>query len=138
MRIDYRRGLLSREDEPVAGAGTRMRIENGVMCVPVVVNGGTPRWTRVDTGCTFPLYWCAGADCRRNGGARSLALASFTGSAVRAQVRVGTADLADLPVKIRAREIFPGEAGLLGNGALSRYRVTIDRIGNRLVLEQAE
>jgi hypothetical protein len=64
-----------------------------------------------------------------------VALASFTGSAVREEVRVGTIDLANLPVKIRAREIFPGEAGLLGNGALSRYRVTIDGIGKRLVLE---
>jgi hypothetical protein len=135
MRIDYRRGLLSREDEPAAGEGTPLRIESGVMCVPVAVNGGTPRWTRVDTGCTFPLYWCEGADCRRNGGARSVALASFTGSAVHAEVSVGTADLADLPVKIRAREIFPGEAGLLGNGALSRYRVTIDGIRKRLFLE---
>jgi hypothetical protein len=42
-----------------------------------------------------------------------------------------------LPVKWWKREIFPGEAGLLGNGALSKYRVTIDGIGKRLVLEPA-
>lgn len=135
MRIDYHRGLLTRENEPPTGEGIALRIENGVICVPVAVNGGAPRWTRLDTGCTDTLYWCEGADCRRNGGAKSVALAWLTGKAIRVEVRVGGADLANLPVKIRAREIFPGEAGLLGNGALSRYRVTIDGIGDRLLLE---
>lgn len=138
MRIDYRHHLLSEVAEPAPGAGMPLRIANGVICVPVAVNGGAPRWTRLDTGCTDTLYWCEGADCRRNEGARSIALAWLTGSALRAEARIGTAELADLPVKMRAREIFPGEAGLLGNAALSRYRVTIDAIGNRLVLDPGE
>jgi len=35
-------------------------------------------------------------------------------------------------VNLHAQSIFPPEAGLLGNGVLSRYRVTID--GRRLLL----
>ena len=135
MRIDYARGLLSREGEEGRGSGTPIRIEDGVMCVPVAVNGEEARWTRLDTGCTEALYWCDGADCRRKGTRESVALASWRGSAIPAEVTVGAVRLDDVPVKVRDREIFPGEAGLLGNGALSRYRVTIDGIGKRLVLD---
>ena len=135
MRIDYARGLLSREEEAPAGSGTRLRFEDGVICVPVAVNGEEARWTRLDTGCTEALYWCDGGDCRRKGSRESVALASWTGGAIRAEVTVGATRLEDVPVRVREREIFPGEAGLLGNGVLSRYRVTIDGIGKRLVLE---
>jgi hypothetical protein len=135
MRIDYARGLLSREEGVGEGRGTPLRFEDGVMCVRVAVNGEEARWTRLDTGCTEALYWCDGADCRRKGARESVALASWRGSEIPADVRVGTARLEDVPVKVREREIFPGEAGLLGNGALSRYRVTIDGIAKRLVLE---
>ncbi len=135
VRIDYASGLLSRVEEAPAGSGTPLRFEDGVICVPVAVNGKQARWTRLDTGCTEALYWCDGADCRRKGSRESVALASWGGSAIPAEVTVGTARLDDVPVRIRDREIFPGEAGLLGNGALSRYRVTIDGIGKRLLLE---
>jgi hypothetical protein len=135
MRIDYARGLLSREEGAPRGSGTPLRFEDGVICVRVAVDGEAPRWTRLDTGCTEALYWCDGADCRRKAGQESVALACWRGSDIPAEVTIGGVRLDDVPVKLRDGEIFPGEAGLLGNGALSRYRVTIDGIGNRLVLE---
>jgi predicted aspartyl protease len=135
VRIDYARGVLSREPAPGVARGTPLRFEGGVICVRVAVNGGEARWTRLDTGCTEALEWCAGADCRRNGSRESVALASLAARAIPAEVTVGTARLEDVPVKVRKRQIFPGEAGLLGNGVLSRYRVTIDGIEKRLVLE---
>ena len=137
MRIDFKRGTLSRVDRPAGGMGTPLRIANGVMCVPVAINGGGVRWTRVDTGCTDALDWCEGACCCSKGAKKSVALASSMGSGACADVTVGTTRIHDLPVKTWKREVFPGEAGLLGNRALSRYRVTIDGIGKRLVLEPA-
>lgn len=134
MRIDYGRRLLSRVEGSTGGAP--MRLENGVMCVPVAVNGSAARWTRLDTGCTEPLYWCEGDGGGKDGGKWSVALASLAGRAIPAQVRIGTTEIINLPVRMREREIFPGEAGLLGNGTLSRYRVTIDGIGMRVVLER--
>ena len=134
VRIDYARRMLSSGDALAEGSGTRLRIANGVMCVPVAVNGEEARWTRLDTGCTDALYWCEGADCRRKGAGKSVALAWGAGSDFREEVAVGTVRLHDVAVTVRDGEIFPGEAGLLGNGALSRYCVTIDGIRKRLVL----
>jgi hypothetical protein len=135
VRIDYRRGLLSREEGVAPGDGTPLRIEDGVICVRVAVNGEEARWTRLDTGCTEALEWCKGADCRRKGTSESVALASWRGSAIWAEVTVGSTRAEGVPVKVRGQAIFPGEAGLLGNGVLSRYRVTIDGVGKRLLLE---
>ena len=137
VRIDYARGVLSRGNVPEVGIEMRLRFANGVMCAPVSVDGSGARWTRLDTGCTDALDWCAGACCRPMAGSRTVALATSMRDATEAEVTVGTARLHDLPVNWWKREIFPGEAGLLGNEALSRYRVTIDGIGKRLVLEPA-
>jgi hypothetical protein len=135
MRIDYEQKVLSRLEGNAGGAGIPLRLENGVMCVPVAVDGGAARWTRLDTGCTEALYWCEGAGSIEDGGKWSVALASLAGREIQAEVRIGTEEMKNVPVRMREGEIFPGEAGLLGNGALSRYRVTIDGIGMRLVLE---
>jgi hypothetical protein len=41
------------------------------------------------------------------------------------------------PVKagVHKEQIFPGEAGLLGNAFLSKFRVTIDEPRRRVILE---
>jgi hypothetical protein len=42
-------------------------------------------------------------------------------------VKLGHIEFSSLPTNLHERAIFPGEAGLLGNGVLSRFeRVTID------------
>ena len=135
LRIDYAHGLLTRADEPSTGAP--LRIEDGVICVQVAVNGAAPRWTRLDTGCTEALCWCEGADCRRNPARKSIALAELTGTGIPEPVAIGGTPIGDLPVKLQDRAIFPNEAGLLGNAALCHYTVTIDGIGNRLLLAAA-
>jgi hypothetical protein len=66
---------------------------------------------------------------------KSVALTSSTKGGLQADVAVGRESLHTVPVTIRERSIFPGEAGLLGNAALLEYgSVTMDGIGNRLVL----
>jgi hypothetical protein len=139
VQIDYARRVLSREAGPGGAGGTRLRFANGVICVPVAVNGGRARWTRLDTGCTDALDWYEGAICcatkGTKGAGKSLALATSAGSAPQAEVMVGITRFHAVPVKMLAREIFLGEAGLLGNVALSKYLVTIDGIGNRLLLQ---
>jgi hypothetical protein len=136
-RIDYTRGVLTREGGGAGGGGVRMRFANGVMCVPVAVNGGPARWTRVDTGCTDALDWCEAAGRVAAGARRTVGLAGPGRETLPAEVAVGSARLHDVPVKMLEREAFAGEAGLLGNAALSRYCVTIDGIGNRLLLGAA-
>jgi hypothetical protein len=133
VQIDYARGVMSGGAALALKRGMPGRFANNVICVPVAVNGGPARWTRLDTGCTDALDWCEGAGPRAKA-AHSVALASSCRGAVLADVTVGDAHLHGLPVKLHARQIFPGEAGLLGNAALSRYTVTIDGIDGRVEL----
>jgi len=48
---------------------------------------------------------------------------------------IGTTRIPDVPATFHVREIFPGEAGLLGNATLSRFQITIDAVHNRLLLD---
>jgi hypothetical protein len=54
----------------------------------------------------------------------------------RTTVDFGGHTFRDVPTGIHRTAIFPGEAGLLGNGLLSNFsRVTIDAKTGRLILE---
>jgi len=135
VRIDYAEGTLARTDTSLGSAGVKLRLENGVICVPVAVNGGRARWTRLDTGCTDSLIWSDAAAARAMHAGRTVALSSPRRGAMPALVAVGGMAAHAMPVKCCAREIFPGEAGLLGNAALSKYRaITVDGIAKRLEL----
>jgi hypothetical protein len=135
VRIDYGRSTLTRMNASTGSAGVRLRFANGVICVPVAVNGCRARWTRLDTGCTNALIWSDAVVERAIHAARSVALASSAHSTIPATVTVGGMPPHVMPVKWCNREIFPGEAGLLGNAALSKYRaITVDGVGKRLVL----
>jgi hypothetical protein len=134
VRLDFARGLLMAVAQPVDG-GMPLRFLNGVMCAPVALNGGSRQWTRLDTGCSDTVVWCGptrpgGKDARK-----SVALAWPGAHRTKADVAVGGRDLGSLAVTLRPKQIFPGEAGLLGNAALSKYRVTIDAVHGRLALE---
>lgn len=135
VRIDYARGLLTRVGGSSGDAGIRLRFANGVLCVPVAVNGSRPRWTRLDTGCTDALIWCDRAGGLGQRSRPSVALSASALAASAAHVAVGGMEPRTLPVRWADREIFPGEAGLLGNAALSRYKaITIDATAGRLAI----
>ena len=108
------------------------------MCVPVVVNGAPARWTRLDTGCDSALLW-VGAVPKPRAGARSVSvgLAQAGGGDVLTSVQLGAQHINGVRTELHASEIFPHEAGLLGNGVLSRFVVTIDGKDNRLLLASA-
>lgn len=105
------------------------------MCVPVRVNGGARQWVRLDTGCASALQWVSRSrpvadDSISIGWTRIPAL-----RVVETTVQLGTDRWANVLTGLQPREVFAGEAGLLGNGLLSRYTVTIDGRNRRVVLE---
>lgn len=51
-------------------------------------------------------------------------------------VRLGRTEILDTPIGWHRREFFPGKTGLLGNALLSRFRLTVDAIHHRLLLEK--
>ncbi len=113
-----------------------LQVRRGAMRVPIRVNGSKPQWVRLDTGCASPLQWVAphatpsDFPCQISVGLGEIAVAM-----VSASVQIGRQFFPAIPTGWHEQEIFPGEAGLLGNGLLARFRVTVDAPAGRLILE---
>jgi hypothetical protein len=139
VQIDYatqRLRLLPKDSRPQGGELLPLKRCRGTMHVPVRVNSHTQQWVRLDTGCATALHWvshCTPSD--QNSHRVSIGLAGVETPIVVANVQLGRHDLGTMPIGVHSRELFPGEAGLLGNGILSRFRVTIDSVHQRLILE---
>lgn len=114
-----------------------VRMINSAFAVPVRINGGAAEWVRLDTGCTEALHWVGGAAAVHRG-TRAASVGFTSASMVLSTVSIRLGDGAEQPVRaaIHSRQIFAGEAGLLGNKLLASYRVTVDGIGQRVVLER--
>jgi hypothetical protein len=112
-----------------------LRFDHGAFCVPIRVNGGSGRWVRLDTGCAKPLHWVT-KDIRRETSSPQvcIGLADVQVPFATATVQIGKERINSVEVGLHKHEIFVGEAGLLGNGLLSRYVVTLDAKANRVVL----
>ena len=137
VQINYSRREMYCAAEAVATGRNvlPLRIKDGVMTVPVTINGEPARWTRLDTGCTDGLHWSAATRSHRNSARQpTIALAS-NDTANSATVQLGQDTLRDVGVTFHPCEIFSGEAGLLGNGVLSKFRVTIDAPHRRVILD---
>jgi hypothetical protein len=122
VQIDFKAGqirLLEKAEFGKHCAVVPLKRHRDSMCVAASVNGGKEKWVRLDTGCDDGLHWVSGAN---NGGE------------VEATLQLGAERLAQVPTTMHARELFPDEAGLLGNAVLSNYIVTIDAVAGRMLL----
>jgi hypothetical protein len=109
------------------------------MRVPIEVNGRAKQWVRLDTGCATPLQWVTSnvrpEQC--TGQRMAIGLATISIPQTTTTVAIGKYQFENVPTGLHKSAIFPGEAGLLGNGLLSRFSsVTIDAKAGRLILEK--
>ena len=96
----------------------------------------TARSGCVDTGCATALHW-VNRKVRAEGCATKLAvgLAELSIPQITTQVRLGEQLVEAVPTGLHRGDIFPGEAGLLGNGLLTRFgTVTLDTRAGQLLL----
>jgi hypothetical protein len=124
VQIDFKARcirVLGSADERGCCAIVPLKVDNSALCVPVSMNGSEPRWTRLDTGCDTGLHWVDGEG----------------GNEVRATVALGDEVISQAPTELHRSEFFPAEAGLLGNAIISRYRITIDAVNHRLLLQRS-
>jgi len=139
VQIDYTAGrmrLLPPSPASTTGQVLPLRVLPNALCVPIRVNGNGPQWLRLDTGCAAALHWvCADHPPTPLTCELSIGLTEVSAPVVQTTAELGTERCEDVPTRLHQREIFPGESGLLGNGLLSRYRVTIDAPRGRVVLE---
>ena len=106
------------------------------MRVPITVNGHNRQWVRLDTGCATALQWVT-SDVRPEQCGRKMAIGLVEISIPQAvtTVGIGEHEFGHVPTGLHESAIFPGEAGLLGNGLLSRFStVTIDAKAGRVIL----
>jgi hypothetical protein len=141
VEIDYARRCLRLSDArpPTTGANVLpAKLVNDVLCVPISVNNSAPRWTRLDTGCNDALHWVVprGTERTRHKGVSIGFISDFTDTSITS-VSLGSSQLIGIKTALHGRAMFAGEAGLIGNGLLSRYRVTVDWPGRQVFLHEA-
>ena len=139
VRIDFaaRKIRLLNSDETSASANSLpLEVRPCGMRVRAGVNRGEPQWLRVDTGCATPLQWVTGRVRPEEYDSKvAIGVAKLNIPQRRTTVELGNHTFRDVPTGIHRTAIFPGEAGLLGNGLLSRFStVTIDAKAGRLIL----
>lgn len=130
--------LLGPDEIPATGQVLPIARRNDAFCVRVAVNGNKPQWMRVDTGYNGALEWVVAAARSRRGDIPSIAVGSLPIDSARTEVTLGGAHFHGVTTGVHEERIFPGEDGLVGNGLLSRFRVTFDANSSRLMLTRSK
>lgn len=129
--------LLDSSASSGKGETLPLKVSKGGLRVPVEINGGKPQWLRLDTGCASALQWVTD-EAPPPSGPRQIAVGLSAISIPQAQtsVRLGAVEFRNVRTGLQAKKLFPGEAGLLGAGLLSRFStITINTATRRLVLQ---
>jgi hypothetical protein len=142
LRIDFTTGevvlLKDCDPDPAKCDVVPMKMSNGVCCVPVRVAGNGEQWMRFDTGCDSALEWVAKGAQRKPSSGPSIGLSGPSAEYIIASARIGNDCFNDVSVGIHTKQMFPGEDGLLGNGLLSKFCVTVDEPGKRVIFERVK
>ena len=112
-----------------------IRMCNDAFCVPVRVAGNPAQWMRLDTGCDAALEWVVSKTKRRGAGGSSIGLSGISVGHMNTSVQLGRQCFKAVAAGVHTEPIFPGEAGLLGNGLLSKFCLTMDQPGKRVIFE---
>ena len=137
VQIDFGAGrirLLNISDPASPKETTSLEILRDGLCVKASVNGGKPRRFRLDTGCATALQWVTSqAPFEIAASKLAIGLAQLNVPQTQTTVKLAGRTFVAVPTGLHRTAIFDGEAGLLGNGLLSRFEtVTVDWPRRRL------
>jgi hypothetical protein len=139
VQIDFAAGrvrLLENCDVNLANCEILpIKMCNDAVCVPVRIAGNQAQWMRLDTGCDSALEWVVGEPSIRPREETSIGLSHSSRPCIRTTVQIGSQQIA-IRAGIHEKQLFAGEAGLLGNGLLTKFRLTIDEPRNRVIFEE--
>lgn len=107
---------------------------NGALCVRMAINGNSAEWMRLDTGCSSSLEWVASERKLCRTGYTSIAASTGSPRCIQTHVKLGNEQFTGVRTGLHSRSLFSGEAGLLGNGLLSKFCITIDADRSKLIL----
>jgi hypothetical protein len=114
-----------------------MKMCNGAFCVPMRIAGNPVQWMRLDTGFDSALEWVVTGTEKRRMSAPSIGVASGSVHYINTSARLGKHCFNEITAGIHTKQIFPGEDGLLGNGLLSKFCLTVDERKRRVIFETA-
>lgn len=127
--------LLQREEFNAArGEMLPLATRNDTLCARVSIDGTAPEWLRLDTGCSGTLEWVVTADKARKLRGATIGVNSGSLRELQTEVQLGSTRLTGVKTGIHTEPMFAGESGLIGNGLLSRFTVTIDAAKRRCLL----
>ncbi|HWW01840.1 MAG TPA: retropepsin-like aspartic protease [Candidatus Acidoferrum sp.] len=140
VQIDFRAQtvrILKPDQPPLLAETLPLEMRPCGMRVPITVNDHKQQWVRLDTGCASPLQWVTShvrsQECKPK---VAIGLSELSIPQTETTVEIGFHKFDNVPTGLHKNPIFAGEAGLLGNGLLSRFsRVTVDAKARRLILE---
>jgi predicted aspartyl protease len=142
VRLDFSVGkicLLKHRDTSVDNCeALPIKICNGAFCIPMRIAGNPTQWMRLDTGCDSALEWVVTRRERHEISGASIGLSSASVDYINTSVQLGSHSFDGITAGIHRKQIFPGEDGLLGNGLLAKFSVTIDGPGSRVILEKPQ
>jgi hypothetical protein len=139
VQIDFASQQIRFPDEvspAVSDTVVPLELRRHSLCVSIGVNDAKNQWVRLDTGCATALQWVT-SDIKTSSqsGKPAIGLTKLAIPQAETTVSLGGKRFEQVPTGIHRNAIFGGEAGLLGNGLLSRFKtVTIDTKSARLIL----
>ncbi len=140
VQIDFdaqRIRLLKPDKAGKSDQGLPLQLRSCGMRVPINVNGHERQWVRLDTGCATALQWVTSVVPDQCTHQMAIGLTEISIPQTKTTVGIGEHRFEGVPTGLHERAIFPGEAGLLGNGLLSRFSsVTIDAKAGRVILKE--
>jgi hypothetical protein len=130
--------ILKSDDAEKFNEALLLKLRSCGMRVPITVNGHKRQWVRLDTGCASALQWVtSGVRLEQCAPKTAIGLTAISIPQTQTTVNIGKQAFEKVPTGLHETAIFPGEAGLLGNGLLSRFStVTIDVKAGRVILEK--
>jgi hypothetical protein len=140
VRIDFTNRIIRLLTAAPASKGQELltlKQRHRALLIQLRVNNSAPAWVRLDTGCASSLQWAKASILRSSNAPRlAVALSQITLQQTQTSVQIGQTVFQDVPTGLHRKPIFAGEAGLLGNGLLSRFAaITVDSKSDRLLLE---
>jgi hypothetical protein len=135
VRIDYGRRTVSLlEGAAHAGEALPLLPRGDAVGVKVSVDGHAAQWMRVDTGCDAALHWVTTESPKAKPARASVALSAKLPATTTTTVQLGSRLIPAVKTSLHSTPLFRGEAGLIGNGLLSQFVVTVDLPRRQLTL----
>jgi len=139
VRLDYKKQrlwILDPKTKFNSLAGIPLGIGSHGMTIKARVDDSKAASVRLDTGCASALEWVVKSGGIQSASSRvAVGLSPISIPQSIGRVNIGKHAFEAVRIGLHARPIFPGEAGLIGNGILSLFdSVTVDSVHGRIFL----